>query len=68
MALQPGVVDGLGDLEADLLHDLGFHLIAPGDAPGATVLGRVGGSGGAGAGLIAVDGVLLHGGPGLSLV
>ena len=67
-ALAPGVVDVLLDLEADLLHDVDFDLVAPGDAPGAAVLGRVLGAGGADAGAGAVDGVLIHGRPGLGLV
>ena len=67
-ALEPGVVDVLLDFEADFLHDVDFDFVAPRDAPGAAILGCVLGAGGANAGAGAVDGVLLHGCPGLSLV
>ena len=63
-ALEPGVVDVLLDLEADLLHDVHFNLVTPGDAPGAAVLDGVLGARGAGACAGAVDGVVFHGGPG----
>ena len=67
-ALEPGVVDVFLDFEADFLHDVDFDLVAPGDAPGAAVLGGVLGAGGADAGAGAVDGVFFHGRPGLGLV
>ena len=67
-ALEPGVVDVFLQFEADFLHDVDFDFVAPSDAPGAAVLGRVLGAGCASAGASAVDGVLFHGRPGLGLV
>ena len=68
LALEPGGVDVLLELEPNLLHDVDFDLVAPGDAPGAAVLRGVLSAGGAGAGAGAVDRVLFHRCPGLGLV
>ena len=68
LALEPGVVNVLLDLEPDLLHDVHLDLVAPGDAPGAAVLRRVLRARGAEAGARAVDGVFFHGRPGEGLV
>lgn len=70
VALKPGIVDVFFEAEADFFYDFVVYgeIVAPGDAPRSAVLRGVLRAGGAGAGEGAVNGVLLHGYPILSLV
>lgn len=67
-ALKPGVVDILLGFEAEFLHNVDFDFIAPGDTPGAAVLGGVLRARCTGAGAGAVDCIIFHGFPILSFV